>query len=100
MKKKTTTLDRLEKFKNNGMTSEDEGIPEGVFVGIVRRGREYQVLELYVTEKGKEVQEHEPSSFGYALAKAEDRLAELAWQLNNTPWTKAQKEWKKLPGVL
>ena len=72
----------------------------GVFVGVVREGRQYRAVELLVVDGKKELKKHDPGAWGPTVALACDRLEERAWLLNNEPWTEEELAWKKEPGTL
>lgn len=109
MAKRQTTLDRLQKYKESTGLAEkkqelpkegpkEEAVPAGVYIGVRRVGRDYQVLELYVDEKGKKTAtEYEPTNHGFAVALATDKLELACYRLHNTPWTEAEANWRRNP---
>ena len=100
---KKSTIDRLRKFQGLPTPKEEEVLdilPEGVFVGVVRDGRRYVVVELSAVNGKPEIVRHEPCQFGIAMAKAIDRLEELGYILHNQPWTKEQLKWRLPPGEI
>lgn len=55
-------------------------------VGVIRCGRQYQVIE-YSTAGLKK---HPPERHGLAMSRAITRLEDLGWYLHNQPWTEEQ----------